>query len=174
MNQGKVVILTIAALALGAAGFSVWFRYHHSHRAVELWTPAHAARMRNAGDVEVWRLGTSGGEEIEAPTGETAHVIGRRALVNVADLNYVRKAMLTDAFFEWDASAECEAHWTFALQFKDKADGTTTLWFDDQCSRVTLAETGTSATMNKGLLNSVRRFLDRYGPPVDKTAATKK
>ena len=53
--RGKIVILTIFALAFAAAGFSVWYRYQQSRQAVTLWGADHAGRIRNASQVEIWR-----------------------------------------------------------------------------------------------------------------------
>lgn len=168
--RGKYVILAIFALALLATGFAVWYRYQQSRRTVPLWGSPHAGRIRNAPEVEVWRIASTGSdtsETVDAPDNTPARVTGRRVLPTIPDLTYIRRAFLTDAFFLWDKPAgDCTPHWTFVIQFR-AGDETTTLWIDDACDRVVLAETGASATMNAALLKSVRTFLDRNGPKVE-------
>lgn len=166
MIRGKYVIIAIFALALAATGFAGWYRYQQSRQAIALWGPVHAGRMRNAAEVEVWRIADADaqGEAVVDPAGAQAKIKSRRVLQNIPDLTYIRRAFLTDAFFLWDeAPSDCAPHWTFVLQFRASGE-TTTLWIDDACDRVVLAESSASGTMNTPLLNSVRRFLDRNGP----------
>lgn len=165
--SGKYVIIAIFGLALAATGYAVWYRYQQSNRAVALWGPEHAGRMRNAPTVEVWRIDTAAetipGETVLAPGGAQATVTSKRVLENIPDLTYIRRAFLTDAFFLWEETPDCEPEWAYRLQFRD-GDATTSLWLDDACDQVQLAETGVTAKMNAPLFKSVRSFLDRHAP----------
>ena len=108
--RGKYVILAILALALAATGYAAWYRYQQSRQAIALWGPAHAGRIRNAAEVEVWRIADADaeGEAVAAPAGAQAKIKGRRVLQNIPDLTYIRRAFLTDAFFRWEeAPSDC-------------------------------------------------------------------
>ncbi len=165
--SGKYVIVAIFTLALAATGYAVWYRYQHSNKAVALWGAEHAGRMRNAPVMEVWRIGKLSdavdSELVVPPGGEKLTVTGKRVLENIPDLNYIRRAFLTNAFFVWDEKPDCAPQWVYRLQFRD-GDATTSLWLDEACDQVLLAETGATAKMNAPLFRSVRSFLDRHAP----------
>lgn len=163
--RGKFVILTILGLGLAMTGFAVWYRYQQSDQSVALWGAEHARRMRNAPQVEAWKLsaGSSSSTAAIAPDGQKVAIDGWREVKSIPDLSYIRRALVTDAFFEWDrpGAADKRPHWTHVLQFRDGSE-TTTIWIDDALDRVSLEETQMSASMNPGLLKSVRSFIDRH------------
>jgi hypothetical protein len=193
IDRSKIIIVGILLLSALAAGGGVWFRYQQSRRALALWGPEHAARIRNAAAVEAWRIEApeEGAEPNQAPEqapdaadawlvspeGAPLAVAAQRRLDAIADLIHIRKAFLDDIHFLWDApTAPCAPQWTYVVRFEDEA-GVTTLWIDEACDVVHLAETGARQAMNPPLLRSVReRFLKyhlseraapqrRAGPP---------
>lgn len=178
MIRGKFIIVIIFGLALAATGFAIWYRYQQSDQCVAHWGPAHAGRIRNAPVVELWRI--ADGNQVDAdhtmttPDGATTLRATRRVLENIPDLTYIRRAFLTDNFFLWDKSTkDCTPQWAFALRFR-VGEETTTLWIDNACDRVVLAESGAAATMNTPLLKSVRAFLDRHSTPNNRQPSTAK
>lgn len=170
MVRGKLVILTILGLAAAMTGFAVWYRYQQSDQSVALWGADHARRMRNAPQVEAWKLGagSSSSTAATAPDGQNVAIASRRELTDIPDLSYIRRALVTDAFFEWDkpSAADKRPHWTHVLRFRNGSE-TTTIWIDDALDRVMLEETKTAASMNPGLLKSVRTFIDRHTASAD-------
>lgn len=171
--RGKFVIVSIVLLAACAAGLGVWFQYSQARRIRERWGPEHAARIRNAMQVEAWRLASEGtGESQESPGGEPVYIVSRQPLKNIPDLVHIRRTFLSDAYFHWDEATDCQPQWVYALQFTD-ASGVTTLWLDDECDLVRLAETGATAKMNAGLRRSVHAFLDRYARPAAESPPSK-
>lgn len=141
-----IVLLSALLAALG-----VWYRYQQGRRALAFWGTEHASLLRNAPSVEVARIA-------EAGEGDAA-VDRRRDVSAVPDLVYIRRALLNDAYFRWDADlSACEPRWAYVLTFRDGAR-TATMWIDDRCDVVRLEETDRRAAMHPGLLKSIRRFL---------------
>ena len=56
LEASKLLIVGIFACALGAAAFAVWFRAQQGRRALELWGPSSAHRIRNAQPVSYTHL----------------------------------------------------------------------------------------------------------------------
>lgn len=155
-EASKLLIVGICALALGAAGFAVWFRSQQGRRALELWGAEPAHRIRNAPQVEL-RLYPP---QDDAPQDEAA--ISQTDISQVADLIHIRRVFLDDIHILWDAPAveDCELRWEYALIFRD-AQGETTVWLDSACYHVRLGESGPMAKFNPPVLRSVLRFCDR-------------
>lgn len=164
VDRSKILVITLIALAAGAAGYAVWVRYTQSNQSIALWGAAHADRIRNAPYVEVWRLSAEGDAKPEsAPDGQVVNVLSRRELRDIRDLSYIRAAFLNDRFSVPADDPKCRPAWRYVLRFE--ADGeSSTLWIDDTCNVVQLGETDAKRNIIPGVLRSVCKFLDRYAP----------
>jgi hypothetical protein len=176
LDRGKVTVLAILVLAAAAGGYAVWTRSGESPQAIELWGADTAKLLVNARQVEVRRVVSEpfqGTQKITDPAGKSVLAGPPRDLTSLRDLTYIRRALLNDDFFAWDQSPEgCEPRWAFVIAFRDQGQAAT-IWIDDECQIVQLAERPEAlACMRPDLLNSIRRFLDRYaiGPEPTETA----
>jgi hypothetical protein len=166
LDRGKVTVVAILVLAAAAGGYAVWSRSGESPRAIKLWGPDTAKLLVNAPQVEVRRVlekPSKDAETASTPNDHTVLVGPPRDLTAHRDLAYIRRSLLNDKYFDWQKSPQgCEPHWAYVVRFSD-GEKTTTVWIDDQCQVVQLAENPAAiAVMRTDLLNSIRRFLDRY------------
>jgi len=117
--SGKLVIITIVALAVSAAGASWWFRYAATHKTAVHWGPAAARLIRGAPHVKFYRLNTSNEPathlDIEDGT-DISHMPG---------LTHLRYALLEDHSYRWPARTVTMDvnHWHWAIRFADKHKG---------------------------------------------------
>jgi hypothetical protein len=167
IDRGKLAIITMLALGVAAAGFAVWFRYQQGRRTLELWGAEHAAVLRNADRALVRRVRVTGNDsqQVTDPNGKAVMVGPARDLADIRDFAHIRRAFLDDVHFLWDQSPRnCEPHWAYMLEFQ-QGENVATIWIDDACDVVQLAERPEAfACMNPPLLRSVRRFLEKQAP----------
>lgn len=132
----RLVIMAMLVLAVAAAATAIWYLRGLSRRTIERWGPAAGQLILQAPHIEAWRLGPIG--EADAANSATVHVAGqhlaiiqRRDLSQAPGIANVRRALMNDASYSWDAPGAASPHWTHALQFSD-ADREATLLFSHQ------------------------------------------
>jgi hypothetical protein len=109
--SGKLVILTIVAVALAAAGTSWWFRYKATHRAASFWGPEGSQMIRDAPRVLLTRT------PLSAPS-------LTRDISTAPGITHLRNALLEDRSFKWGQGisiAPKGGSWT--LEFSTPASG---------------------------------------------------
>src|SRR5688572_6541274 len=107
LDRGKYLIVFVVLLAFAAAGFSVWFRIEQGRRGLALWGAEHAARIRNAPQVELMRLESGEGAVDKAltdPQGKKWIAAKSVEVGSIPDFVHVRRALLDDSFFEQPVS----------------------------------------------------------------------
>ena len=110
-NNGKLVVLGIFFVALGAAAFGMLFRYQATRRTLQFWGSENVAMVADAPVVEAVRFGPEGQEQAVA---EQVDISGARGLV------HLRQALLEDRSFDWDEpAARDEPVWSYGLRFRD-------------------------------------------------------
>ncbi|HTN77827.1 MAG TPA: hypothetical protein VL096_21360 [Pirellulaceae bacterium] len=169
LDRSKVLIISIVVLAALLAGAGITFRYFYGRRALEFWGAEHAARIRNASDVQVLRLtphAEAGAETIINPQGAALFCEASKNIGEHPDLLHIRRVFVQDAYFEWDSTSHPERNWTYALRFRD-GTGVSTLLLNDADGEVQLLENGQQATFNTPVMRSVVRFVKQNIPPAE-------
>jgi hypothetical protein len=138
--SGKLVILTIAAVALGAAAFSWWYRYTSTRRAAAFWGPAAVALIRDAPSVHWIKVEPlrDMSQHVHHPGGVFPedyhllsgiwHVTERRDVSKAPGLTHLRNALLMDRSFRVDERAAPE-EWHNGLEFRQSPEGQTLVIF---------------------------------------------
>ncbi len=151
MKRGTIVIVILLAVALSAAGFTVWYHYQNQRRALEFWGAATAQLIGRAGQIEVVELGEPdpsialADDALDAPEPEESPAAPPRAkalefnevpwiVVQTKDaakakgiLN-LRRALVVDATFDWSVEDEGEPHWQYAISVNDGRNWATVLF----------------------------------------------
>ncbi len=150
--SGKLVILTILAVAIPGAGASWWFRYSATHHAAKFWGPEAARLIRDAKQVELLKLApsmsTEAGQNEVKLHGEVYLIELRRDASAAPGLTHLRNALLLDRSYEFNAVFEPpRSHrWRWALTFPFReAQKSATLLFDDRCFIICLEGNGVAS-----------------------------
>jgi hypothetical protein len=141
--SGKLIILSILALALLAAGTSWVFRYNATHQAAEFWGPNAARLIRDGPKVEFVERsdGVNPDYLFDVP-------VVRRDISSARGLTHLRNALLEDRSFDWSPRERVLPydwrHW--GLRFRDsELTGSLVIWFSEdfcQAMRVTRVDPG--------------------------------
>ena len=148
--SGKLVILTILAVAIPGAGASWWFRYSATHHAAKFWGPAAVRLIRDAPQVELLELAPStsaeaGQNEVKLH-GEIYSSALRRDASAAPGLTHLRNALLSDRSYDgFNVAIEAgPQRWRWALTFQ-QGQKYATLLFVDGCDIVCLEGNGAAA-----------------------------
>jgi hypothetical protein len=129
--SGKLIIITIAALALVGGGFSWWYRYTSTHRAAEFWGGDAVKLIRDAPDVYWLTLGpmNDGKDHVHvvgSPFADHYHTVGgtwrvveRRDISQARGLVHLRNELLLDRSFQEETGMLNPVDfWRSALEFR--------------------------------------------------------
>jgi hypothetical protein len=124
--SGKLVIITIVAVALVAAGTSWWFRYSATHRAAEFWGPKEARLIRDAPVVQFWVHEPPADlkSTVDALKSTDAIVAPAtvRDITDARGLVHLRNALLDDRSFNWPPiPPKPGVRWGWVLRFQNDA-----------------------------------------------------
>ena len=174
MDRGKLVILCMFLVGLAAATFTVWFRYTSAKQAMRFWGVDATMVILNAPEVDLIQLGPpltanelpTHPKLVNPRSGDLDSVrIGDQRLSLVAridvssdvELPRLRRKLVEDASFEWNAATDQRAgdtpYWNYALRFVD-GDRTETLAFNLREQAITR---GGDATRAKTRLTPLMR-----------------
>jgi hypothetical protein len=148
--SGKLVILTILAVAVPGAGASWWFRYNATHRAAQFWGPEAVRLIRDAPQIELLKLAPSMSTEARQNEvklhRENYSISLRRDASAAPGLTHLRNALLLDRSYEFNVVFEpATSHrWRWALAFRE-AQKSATLLFDDRCFTICLEGNGVTS-----------------------------
>lgn len=88
-------MLGLVLLALGLAGFAVWFQWGQTRRCLSFYGPAVARSIQAAPRVELWSLAADGPSVLSTSRLEISRAPG---------LVHLRRGLLEDVNFRWDAT----------------------------------------------------------------------
>lgn len=163
--SGKWIILVFLVLALALASGAWEYYYRLQQRPLALWGAQAARLIIQAPEVEGWLLAdanaedkTEGVEEVQAITigSRRLRVVERRELGDARGLLHLRKALMNDRSFDWDAEAPKDVDWRYGLKFA-KGSETATVLFAPQAERVRILELG-----NKVSVAPIARGLEKF------------
>ncbi|MCE9544229.1 MAG: hypothetical protein K8T25_01705 [Planctomycetia bacterium] len=134
-NRGGLLIGGIFVAALCATGASLWYRYHETHQALELWGPKATQCIADPERVEALTLAPAGtGPADFTVDGQALTIVGRRDVTTAPGFTNARHALTLNRSFDWtpiapvpsNAPAGQRPTWTHALRF-DRPQQTATL-----------------------------------------------
>jgi hypothetical protein len=157
--SGKLVILSILAVALVAAGTSWVFRYYTTHQAADFWGPTGSRLIRDAPRVSLSRIYLG-----SAPT--------TRDISKAPGITHLRNALLEDRSFGWRQTFDAAPkHFSWQLSFSDPAGGQQlTILFTSNCNGAMLSGTGrtqrtvSTEPISKGLCEVFTEYLPDAAP----------
>ncbi len=167
--SGKLVIIGIVIVAVGAAATSWYFRYIATHHAAKFWGGGSAALIRDAAQVT---LGSWPNDAAAASSGRKDFDVSE-----AHGLTHLRNALLEDFNFDWPGlhdepiAADDFHDWRWILTFRDpKSSKFVAIQFTEDCTlaaRVPPAEeheigkntaVPTGSAMAKGLREMFAEF----------------
>ena len=112
--SGKLVIVSIVVLALGAAYFSWWYRIQATDRALAMWGVDRAGLIQRGKQVQALRLSPRAASD-DQPAGEVIEVEGQTLLVAeqqdisaARGLLHLRQALLENRSYDAGTIHEAE------------------------------------------------------------------
>ena len=102
-HRGKAIIIGMLSLALAATAFGIWYLRGLSQRSLGYWGPEVSDLISRAPQVEVMQL----------PDGLWEDISQARGLINL------RRALVADASYDWEATSAQPLRWHYALRFRD-------------------------------------------------------
>jgi hypothetical protein len=121
-SSGKLVVLSIFALAIGMASFALWWNWGMGRRSLDYWGESGALLIRDAKSVTLVKLNPRipkpaakdpplPMESRDLSTAEKKDISGVKGLV------HARRAFLEDASFEWTEPLPAGVEWQYAVLF---------------------------------------------------------
>jgi hypothetical protein len=146
--SGKLVIITIAALALFAAGANWWFRYSTTHEAAEFWGPEASLLIRQAPLVHLIAVEPLDPANHKHDSSLTFadhyhlsdglwHITDRLDISKAPGLSHLRTALLEDRNLRpLKGEPVAPSTWQGGLEFHSSLSGSVTLLFSPNCDVV--------------------------------------
>jgi hypothetical protein len=177
-NSGKIVIVTIVVVALGAAAFAAWYQYRGQKNALDFWGTTSAVLIAEAPQISIFELGEAASSEqeqdepeaVEGEDAETAHpksleyadrswkVLSAKAGHEAPGIKNIRRALVQDTTFDWKTTpSDVEPEWQYAIAFTDNKNWATVL-FDFETGRVALTGGKKSAPLDPAASKDLREF----------------
>jgi hypothetical protein len=176
-NSGKIVIVTILVVALGAATFAAWYQYRGQRNALEFWGATTALLIADAPRITIIELGEAGPAEQEQDDAETAEgedsetappksldyadrswkVMAAKPGQEAPGIKNIRRALVQNTTFDWTTTNDVEPEWQYALAFTDNRNWATVL-FDFDSGRVALTGGKKSALLDPEASKDLREF----------------
>jgi len=177
-NSGKLVIVTIVVVALGAATFAAWYQYRGQKNALDFWGTTSAVLIAEAPQISIFELGEAGPaepdqdesetmveEEAESPHPTSLEYADRAWKVltvkpghEAPGIKNIRRALVQDTTYDWQATpSDVEPEWQYAIAFTDNRNWATVL-FDFETGRVALTGGKNSAPLDPAANKDLREF----------------
>lgn len=136
------MILAILAIALASGGFSWWFRWSATHRAAAFWGPEAATTIRDAQQVDAFRLAGAGeSTDVTLKVGDRVYPVEKRIDASKGHgLIHLKQALLEDRSYEWGTSIDADQivpRWAlvFHPRTERQANPPVTVLLDDACEQ---------------------------------------
>ncbi len=126
-NVGKMTTLVIFAMAAVVAAGTLWYQHRVSYKVLEIWGSDAAALILQSPEAETLEFDSSAGLEAAA-------VFHRRGVTETRGLNHIRRALVQDSTYDWDAAPpQKPVLWQAAIRFLDGAKEAQMLLCFDHC-----------------------------------------
>ena len=169
MQQGKILILTIAGIAVSMASYTCWHHYRKGYHALQMWGSEAGTLIRHASQVRLIKLAAVPEKSPENQSIGEKMRIGEKdcAVVGTLDISaargfvHARHTLIVDRSFDWDRKiTTVPIRWDFALEFSDQ-DQQVTLVFALQERLVHNLNTGNQQAMNE-TIKAIGDFLEPH------------
>jgi hypothetical protein len=165
-SSGKLVVLTIFAVAILMASFAWWWNRQQGRQALEFWGKDSALAIRDGKKVELLRLRPKNGRLVELKDPvivETKDISGAQGLI------HARHSLLQDASFDWSAKAAGLSQFptkqdVFAVRFTRQDVITTIVFIDLPGGWIFHPESGREIILNPKTRSGWKLFISRYFP----------
>jgi hypothetical protein len=152
LDRGKIAVLSMFALAIGAATFAWFWNYRRGERCLAFYGSEAATLIRTAPTVEI----------LEVDPADPLAVTRRIDISHAPGLLNARAALLDDASFIWGARPEpAEVNPTRLLRFAN-ADREVRLRLNRERLSLEILPDGNSAVLDAKTSAGWQQFLDRY------------
>ena len=168
-SVGKIVVVSIFAVALAAALFAWWWRYTSQREIQQFWGKSAQQTISAAQRVEAFRLpsedaATENVDESSSPDiaeRVTAIPAGERVdLSSALGLVHAKHSLLDKASYQWGAQPGEEFHWEYGVRFSRWND-TVTVLFDFEWQAILRLEAAHTAKLIEKTSRDWKDYLDR-------------
>ena len=176
-NPGKLVIVALVAIGLAAALFSQWYHRQSGRRALEFWGTETAVLIAQAPEIEVFELQAadvppSAHDQRVTPErqadsrpiqrlgigGRSYRVVRAKDASHARGVSNIRRAMVLDATYQWDAAAAAEKPaFQYAIEFRD-GDRGAIVFFDFDRGQVGSTGSTTTVALDPSVVADWRSF----------------
>jgi hypothetical protein len=154
LDRGKLAVLSMFALAIGAAAFAWWWNYRRGERCLAFYGSQAAALIRTAPTVEIL--------ELDPASGDSLAVSRRIDISRAPGLLNARTALLDDASFVWSAEPKASDRKPTRLLRFARGDREVRLRIDSVNQSLEIIPGGKTAALDAKTSAGWRQFLERY------------
>ncbi|MBC7856776.1 MAG: hypothetical protein IAF94_25380 [Pirellulaceae bacterium] len=173
-SSGKLVVLSIFAVALLMAAFAWWWNRQQGRRAMEFWGRDSALAIRDGKVVELVKLRMKSGRLVDL---EAFDIVESKDISQAQGLLHARYSLLQDASFDWEANplghSQLEPKDVLAVRFSRHDVTTTIVFMDMTVGRMFHSESGRENVLNAKTRAGWKIFIRRYFPDDDSLAPAK-
>lgn len=169
-SSGKLVVLSIFAVAIAMAGFALWWNWGQGRRSLEFWGTDGGLAIRDAKQVQLLKLKPLASEmgkksnESLAIDSHRWEIVGTKDVTGVHGLVHARHAFLEDASFRWEEPLPIVGpEWQYAVRFQDET-GHTTISLDLKSGAAGSWEQKRAVRLSPKTTSGWKQFISRYFP----------
>jgi hypothetical protein len=157
-SSGKLVVLSIFALAIGMASFALWWNWGMGRRSLDYWGENGALLIRDAKSVTLVKL------KPPLPMNpRDLNTAEKKDISDVKGLVHARRAFLEDASFEWNEPLSAGIEWQYAVLFAGEK-GHIFVMLDLKDGVVGSSERNQALHLNPKTASGWKLFISRYFP----------
>ncbi len=124
-NRGKLVVLSIFAVAIAMAGFALWWNWGLGHRSLEYWGDDGSLLIRDAESVLLVKLkqripSLNAMDPYFPMDSKDLNSTEKEDISNVKGLVHARHVFLEDASYAWNERLSRWDEWQYAVRFEGK------------------------------------------------------
>ncbi len=165
-SSGKLVVLSIFAIALLMAAFAWWWNRQAGRRALEFWGKDSALAIRDGQKVELLRLRPKNGRLVDL---EGFDLVETKDISQAQGLIHARHSLLQDASFDWSAKPAGLSQFqtkeeVFAVRFSWQDVTTTIVFLDLSRGWIFHSESSRELILNAKSRSGWKLFISRYFP----------
>ena len=167
-SSGKLVVLTIFALAIGMASFALWWNWGMGRRSLDYWGESGALLIRDAKSVTLVKLkpripNPAAKDPLLPMDSRDLSTAEKKDISDVKGLVHARRAFLEDASFEWNEQLSVGIEWQYAVQFAGEK-GNIFVMLDLKDGVVGSSERYQALHLNPKTAAGWKLFISRYFP----------
>jgi hypothetical protein len=167
-NRGKLVVLTIFALAIAMASFALWWNWGLGHRSLDYWGENGSLLIRDAESVMLVKLqpGIPIPNAKDPPLPMESRDLSsaeKKDISRVKGLVHARHVFLEDASFDWNKRLSTWDEWQYAVLFEGKK-GRIFVMLDLNNGVAGSSEHYQALRLNPKTASGWKQFVSRYFP----------